>query len=105
MSIAMIRASRFLTVARRCGRSVKPIPSTHATGGGAFHVVAISLPGSASPSGRTRPGYGQDRDARIIAMLMARLGYTRYAVQGGDVGAFIGRLLALNDARTSSDCT
>ena len=36
--------------------------------------------------------------AAMIATLMARLGYTRYAVQGGDYGAIVGSLLARNDA-------
>jgi pimeloyl-ACP methyl ester carboxylesterase len=64
----------------------------------AFHVVAISLPGfgfSGHPAGR---GYSPERMGRIIATLMARLGYTRYGVQGGDWGGIISRYVALNDA-------
>jgi pimeloyl-ACP methyl ester carboxylesterase len=74
-------------------------PAAH--GGNAsdsFHVVAISLPGfgfSGKPTGR---GYGPERMAGILAKLMARLGYTRYGLQGGDWGSSISRFAALNDA-------
>jgi hypothetical protein len=36
---------------------------------------------------------------------MARLGYQRYGVQGGDVGAFIAPWSAAWTAATSSGCT
>jgi pimeloyl-ACP methyl ester carboxylesterase len=64
----------------------------------AFTVVAISLPGfgfSGKPSVR---GYSPEKMADIIATLMARLGYTRYGVQGGDWGGIISRIVALKDA-------
>jgi epoxide hydrolase len=61
----------------------------------AFHFVTFSLPGIGFTEKPTRPG-GSPRDAAIAAALMARLGYTRYAVQGGDAGAGIGRQLALD---------
>ena len=64
----------------------------------AFDIVAISLPGfgfSGKPPAR---GYSPEKMASIIATLMARLGYTRYGVQGGDWGGIISRLVALNDA-------
>jgi epoxide hydrolase len=63
----------------------------------AFHVVALSLPGygfSGQPRSR---GYSPPRVARIVAQLMARLGYTRYGAQGGDWGASIVRQLGLAD--------
>ena len=63
----------------------------------AFDIVAISLPGfgfSGKPAAR---GYSPEKMASIIATLMARLGYTRYGVQGGDWGGIISRLVALND--------
>jgi microsomal epoxide hydrolase len=63
----------------------------------AFRVVAISLPGfgfSGRPDAR---GYSPERMAGIIATLMARLGYTRYGVQGGDWGGIISRIVALKD--------
>ncbi len=63
----------------------------------AFHVVTISLPGIGFTERPHTRGFNLEKDAAIIAALMARLGYSRYAVQGGDVGASIGRFLALND--------
>ena len=64
----------------------------------AFHVVALSLPGYGF-SGRPRSGgYNPTRMARTVAQLMARLGYARYAAQGGDWGASIVRQLGLVDA-------
>jgi pimeloyl-ACP methyl ester carboxylesterase len=63
----------------------------------AFHVVALSLPGFGF-SGKPRTGgYSPARTARIVAQLMARLGYSRYAAQGGDWGAAIVRQLGLID--------
>ncbi len=78
-----------------------PLTDPEAHGGraeDAFHVVAISLPGfgfSGKPADR---GYSPERMGRIIATLMARLGYDRYGLQGGDWGGIISRLVALNDA-------
>jgi epoxide hydrolase len=64
----------------------------------AFHVVAISLPGfgfSEKPNAR---GYSPQKMGEIIAKLMARLGYSRYGLQGGDWGGIISRLIAINDS-------
>jgi epoxide hydrolase len=64
----------------------------------AFHVVAMSLPGFAFSDKPQSRGYGPERMSRILATLMARLGYARYGVQGGDWGSAISRLVAINDA-------
>lgn len=64
----------------------------------AFTVVAISLPGFGFSERPTDRGYSPEKMAGIIAKLMARLGYTRYGVQGGDWGGIISRIVALNDA-------
>jgi epoxide hydrolase len=63
----------------------------------AFHFVTFSLPGIGFTEKPTKAG-PRPSDAAIAAKLMARLGYSRYAVQGGDAGAGIGRSLALDDA-------
>jgi microsomal epoxide hydrolase len=80
---------------------IGPLADPVGHGGGAedaFHVVAISLPGFGF-SGKPRDrGYSPERMGRIIATLMARLGYERYGLQGGDWGGIISRLVALNDA-------
>jgi pimeloyl-ACP methyl ester carboxylesterase len=60
----------------------------------AVHVVAISLPGFGF-SGKPRDrGYSPEKAADIIAKLMARLGYTRYGLQGGDWGGIISRIIS-----------
>ena len=80
---------------------IGPLTDPAAHGGNvsdSFHVVAISVPGfgfSGKPSER---GYGPERIAGILATLMARLGYTRYGLQGGDWGSSISRFAAINDA-------
>ena len=63
----------------------------------AFHVVALSLPGYGFSSKPRTGGYNPTRIARTVAQLMSRLGYTRYAAQGGDWGASIVRQLGLVD--------
>jgi pimeloyl-ACP methyl ester carboxylesterase len=66
--------------------------------GDAFDVVAPSLPGFGFSDKPREPGFDPTRMAAIEAKLMARLGYTRYGVQGGDWGSVIGTRVALNDA-------
>jgi pimeloyl-ACP methyl ester carboxylesterase len=63
----------------------------------AFNVVAISLPGFGFSSKPKDRGYSPEKVGTIIAKLMARLGYERYGVQGGDWGGIISRLVALDD--------
>ncbi|MEJ2852197.1 MULTISPECIES: epoxide hydrolase family protein [unclassified Saccharothrix] len=53
-----------------------------------FHLVIPSVPGfgfSQAPAGR----FTVADAGRMFAALMDRLGYTRYGVQGGDLGAYI----------------
>jgi pimeloyl-ACP methyl ester carboxylesterase len=80
---------------------IGPLTDPGAHGGNAadsFHVVAMSLPGFGFSGKPTERGYGPERMAAILAQLMARLGYTRYGLQGGDWGSSISRFAALNDA-------
>ena len=55
----------------------------------AFHVVCPSLPGFAFSDKPPEPGWGVRRIAAAIVELMRRLGYERYAAQGGDWGSVI----------------
>ena len=64
----------------------------------AFHVVMPSIPGFAFSQAPREPGYDPARIAALEAKLMARLGYTRYGVQGGDWGSIISTQVALADA-------
>ncbi|GAB3893656.1 epoxide hydrolase [Kibdelosporangium lantanae] len=54
-----------------------------------FHLVIPSLPGFGFSGPTNEPGWTTDRIARAWAELMRRLGYVRYGVQGGDIGAVV----------------
>jgi len=62
-----------------------------------FHVVAPSLPGYGWSGPTTAPGWHVQRVADAWVTLMARLGYERYGVQGGDWGAMISARVAATD--------
>ena len=65
-----------------------------------FTIVAPSLPGYTLSFKPGQPRFGVEEIADCFAELMTRLGYERFAVQGGDWGAFIGsRIAALYPAR------
>jgi pimeloyl-ACP methyl ester carboxylesterase len=64
----------------------------------AFDIVAPSLPGFGFSDKPREAGFDPTRMAAIEAALMARLGYVRYGVQGGDWGSIISTRIALNDA-------
>jgi len=71
---------------------IEPLTNPRAHGGDAsdaFDLVIPSLPGHAFSGPLSEPGWTDSRIARAFTELMARLGYDRYGVQGGDVGAFI----------------
>src|SRR6267143_988479 len=61
---------------------------------GRFTVVAPSLPGYTLSFKPGQPRFGVEEIADCFAELMTLLGYQRFAVQGGDWGAFIGSRLA-----------
>jgi pimeloyl-ACP methyl ester carboxylesterase len=60
----------------------------------AFDVVIPSMPGYGFSGKPTDTGWGPDRIARTWAKLMKRLGYTRYAAQGGDWGSPVSAAMA-----------
>lgn len=64
----------------------------------AFHLVIPSLPGHGFSGPVTEPGWNDGRVAAALARLMARLGYDRYGVHGGDHGAFLGPRIGRDDA-------
>ncbi len=69
---------------------IGPLSDPAAHGGDsadAFHLVVPSLPGFGFSGPVTTAGWGTARIATAWAELMSRLGYQRYAVQGGDIGA------------------
>jgi pimeloyl-ACP methyl ester carboxylesterase len=76
---------------------IGPLTDPPAHGGradDAFHVVMPSIPGFGFSTAPRAAGMDPARIAAIEAALMARLGYTRYGVQGGDWGAIIGTQVA-----------
>jgi len=65
-------------------------PTAHGgTAADAFDVVVPSLPGYGFSGVPTERGWESGRIAHAWAVLMERLGYTRYVAQGGDVGATV----------------
>src|ERR687891_1523455 len=65
-------------------------PTAHgASAADAFHLVIPSMPGYGFSGKPTTTGWGPEHIARAWAELMKRLGYDRYAAQGGDWGGQI----------------
>jgi pimeloyl-ACP methyl ester carboxylesterase len=82
-------------------KAIGPLTDPAAHGGraeDAFHVVIPSIPGFGFSEAPREAGFDPARIAAIEAKLMARLGYTRYGVQGGDWGSIISTQVALLDA-------
>lgn len=63
----------------------------------AFHVVAPSLPGIGFSTPLAGPGWTMRRIAHAWAELARRLGYERYGVHGGDIGAGVSGMVATVD--------
>jgi pimeloyl-ACP methyl ester carboxylesterase len=71
---------------------IEPLTNPTAHGGSAsdaFHLVIPSIPGFGYSAKPTSTGWDAPRIARAWAVLMKRLGYTRYVAQGGDWGSLI----------------
>jgi len=71
---------------------VEPLTNPTAHGGSAsdaFHVVIPSMPGYGFSGKPTKTGWDPAHIARAWDVLMKRLGYNRYAAQGGDWGAIV----------------
>ncbi|HKO60742.1 MAG TPA: epoxide hydrolase [Pyrinomonadaceae bacterium] len=76
---------------------VDPLVDPTAFGGSAsdaFDVVIPSMPGYGYSEKPAMTGWDHTRIARAWAVLMNRLGYTRYVAQGGDWGAIINDVMA-----------
>lgn len=71
-------------------------PTAHgASASDAFHVVIPSMPGYGFSERPSTPGWDPTRIARAWVVLMKRLGYERYAAQGGDWGALVTDLIGV----------
>jgi pimeloyl-ACP methyl ester carboxylesterase len=76
---------------------IDPLTNPTAHGGraeDAFDVVVPSIPGYGFSGKPTTTGWDPARIGRVWAVLMKRLGYTRYVAQGGDWGAIIVDVMA-----------
>jgi pimeloyl-ACP methyl ester carboxylesterase len=77
---------------------IGPLTDPTAHGGrvdDAFDVVIPSLPGFGFSGRPTGTGWSPEHIAKAWAVLMKRLGYTRYVAQGGDWGAPVSSSMAL----------
>ncbi|WP_109525825.1 MULTISPECIES: epoxide hydrolase family protein [Nocardia] len=77
---------------------VAPLTDPTAHGGDAsdaFHLVIPSMPGYGFSGRPTTTGWGPERIAGGWIELMRQLGYTRFAAQGGDWGAVVTDLMAV----------
>jgi pimeloyl-ACP methyl ester carboxylesterase len=63
----------------------------------AFHVVCPTLPGYGFSDKPKRAGWNVQKIADAWAQLMPRLGYKRYAAQGGDWGAAVTTCIGIQD--------
>ncbi|MFZ0981051.1 MAG: epoxide hydrolase, partial [Candidatus Acidiferrales bacterium] len=76
---------------------IDPLTNPTAHGGSAsdaFDVVIPSMPGYGF-SGKPTTGWGPERIASAWAVLMKRLGYSKFVAQGGDWGAVISDLMGV----------
>ena len=77
---------------------IEPLSDPTAHGGtasDAFHVVVPSMPGYGFSEKPINPGWDPAHIARAWTVLMKRLGYEKFVAQGGDWGAIITELMAV----------
>jgi len=77
---------------------IGPLTDPTAYGGNAsdaFHLVIPSMPGYGYSGKPTTTGWDPAHIARAWTVLMKRLGYTKFAAQGGDWGAIITELMGV----------
>jgi pimeloyl-ACP methyl ester carboxylesterase len=78
---------------------IGPLSDPAAHGGDpadAFHLVIPSLPGFGFSGKPTTTGWNREHIATVWVELMRRLGYERFAAQGGDWGASVANHLGLS---------
>ena len=79
---------------------IGPLTDPTAHGGDAsdaFHVVCPSLPGYGFSGKPTKTGTSVGKIGAMWGQLMARLGYDKYAAQGGDWGAMVTSAIGIQD--------
>ena len=70
----------------------------------AFDVIIPSLPGFGYSGPTTTRGWGPQRMAKALVVLMDRLGYSKYGIQGGDWGSAIAQDMAYQAPTHVSGC-
>jgi len=73
---------------------IEPLTNPTDSHSPAFDVIIPSLPGFGFSGPTTTRGWGPQRMAKALVVLMDRLGYSRYGIQGGDWGSLIARDMA-----------
>src|SRR5579863_6169481 len=73
---------------------IEPLTDPKDKNSPAFDVVVPSLPGFGFSGPTTTRGWGPQRMAKALVVLMDRLGYSKYDIQGGDWGSLIARDMA-----------
>ncbi|MEV8513814.1 epoxide hydrolase family protein [Dactylosporangium sp. NPDC051484] len=76
---------------------IEPLTDPRSHGGDpatAFHLVIPTIPGFGFSGPASEPGWNMPRVAAAWVELMRNLGYSRYVVQGGDLGAWISLIMA-----------
>ncbi|KAI9791994.1 MAG: hypothetical protein M1816_003263 [Peltula sp. TS41687] len=78
------------------GKIIEPLVNPPNSSVTAFHVVAPSLPGFGFSPAPEQPSLGLRQTGQGCNDLMMQLGYTKYVIQGGDLGAFTLRFMAVD---------
>jgi epoxide hydrolase len=73
---------------------IEPLTNPKDSHNPAFDVIVPSLPGFGFSGPTTTRGWGPQRMAKALVVLMDRLGYPKYGIQGGDWGSEIARDMA-----------
>jgi epoxide hydrolase len=73
---------------------IEPLTDPKDKNSPAFDVIIPSLPGFGFSGPTTTRGWGPQRMANALVVLMDRLGYSRYGIQGGDWGSAIAQDMA-----------
>ena len=73
---------------------IEPLTHPKDSDSPAFHVIVPSLPGFGFSGPTTTPGWDPRRMAKALIVLMDRLGYSKYGIQGGDWGSEVARDMA-----------
>jgi pimeloyl-ACP methyl ester carboxylesterase len=73
---------------------IEPLTDPKDKNSPAFDVIIPSLPGFGFSGPTTTRGWDPGRMAKALVVLMDRLGYSKYGIQGGDWGSLIARDMA-----------